>query len=235
MSTVSTTPELLEFSPPLGVLPAAQICPNMESLWEALGRIPLDRIQLHPPPGMATDDDAADSRDKFGVNCELIQGVLVAKPMGWYESHVALALAFYLQLYLESHPLGVLAGEDGPVKTVLGNARKPDVSFVSFNRLPNRKIPRKKVLPIAPDLAIEVLSAGNTKAEMEIKLREYFAAGVRLVWYIDPESRLARAFTAVELCEDIPSTGSLRGGDVLPGFELSLARLFEKAGPRDEE
>jgi Uma2 family endonuclease len=234
MSTVSTTPGIFTFSPS-GALPDAQICPTMESLWVALGRIPLDRIQLHPLPGTATDDDAADSRDKFGVNCELIQGVLVAKPMGWYESNVALALAFYLELYLESHPLGVLAGEDGPVKTVFGNTQKPDISFVSFDRLPNRKIPRKKVLPLAPDLAVEVLSEGNTKAEMEIKLREYFAAGVRLVWYIDPESRSARVFTAVERCEEIPPTGLLNGGDVLPGFELSLARLFEKAGPRDEE
>ena len=234
MSTVSPTPGIFEFSP-LGALPDAQVGPTLESLWVALGRIPLDRIQLHPPPGTATDDDAADSRDRLGVNCELIQGVLVAKPMGWYESRVALALAFYLELYLESHPLGVLAGEDGPFRTVFGNTRKPDLSFVSFDRLPNRKIPRNKVLPIAPDLATEVLSEGNTKAEMDKKLSEYFAAGVRLVWYIDPESRSARAFAAVELCEEIPPTGSLKGGDVLPGFELSLARLFEKAGPRDEE
>ena len=69
---------------------------------------------------------------------------------------------------------------------------------------------------------------------MEKKLTEYFATGARLVWYIEPELRSARVFTAVDKWEDIRSDGTLRGGDVLPGFELTLERLFEKAGPRIE-
>jgi hypothetical protein len=55
------------------------------------------------------------------------------------------------------------------------------------------------------------------------------------VWYIGPELKSARIFTAVDQYEDIHSDGVLRGGHVLPGFELPLAKLFEKAGPRMDE
>lgn len=189
---------------------------------------------MDPAPGTATEDDAADSRHKLGVNCELVNGILVAKTMGWYESRLALALAHFIESYLDQHPLGIVAGGDGPVM-IIGNVRKPDVAFVSFARLPNGKIPRRKVLPIAPDLAVEVLSEGNTTAEMEVKLQEYFAVGVRLVWYIEPDLQSVRVFTAADSCEEIRADGTLRGGDVLPGFELPLTRLFEKAGPRGEE
>jgi Uma2 family endonuclease len=188
-----------------------------------------------PAPGTATEEDAADSRHKLGVNCELVNGILVAKTMGLYESQVALALGYFLHIYLENHPLGVLAGEDGPYRLLPANVRKPDVSFISLDRFPNRRIPRKKVLPLAPDLAVEVLSEGNTAAEMEFKLKEYFSSGVRLVWYIEPDLRSARVFAAVDACEELPASGTLRGGDVLPGFELPLVRLFEKAGPRGDE
>ncbi len=61
---------------------------------------------------------------------------------------------------------------------------------------------------------------------MDRKLREYFQAGVRLVWYIEPKSRTALAYTAVEEWTEIGPNDSLLGGEVLPGFELPLAQLF---------
>jgi Uma2 family endonuclease len=209
--------------------------PTLANIWLRAGQVPLDRILMNPAPGTATEDDAADSRHKLNINCELVNGILVAKTMGWYESQLALALSYFLHQYLDKHPIGVIAGEDGPCRTIALNVRKPDVTFVSLDRFPERKLPRRKVLPIAPDLAVEILSEGNTSAEMELKLKEYFAAGVKAVWYIEPEFQSVRVFTAVDKYEDIASSGVLRGGDVLPGFELPLARLFEKAGPRIEQ
>ncbi len=61
---------------------------------------------------------------------------------------------------------------------------------------------------------------------MDRKLRDYFKADVRLVWYIEPKNRTARAYTAVHEWTDIGPNDSLRGGDVLPSFELPLAQLF---------
>jgi Uma2 family endonuclease len=209
--------------------------PTLAGIWIRAGQVPLDRILMKPAPGTATEDDAADSRHKFDLSCELVNGILVAKTTGWYESQIALALSYFLHLYLEKHPIGVIAGADGPCRTIAFNVRKPDLSFVALDRFPEGKLPRRKVLPVAPDLAVEILSEGNTSAEMDIKLREYFGAGVKAVWYIEPELQSVRVFTAVDKHEDVASSGILRGGEVLPGFELPLTQLFEKAGPRVEE
>ena len=79
-----------------------------------------------------------------------------------------------------------------------GLVRIPDVSFICWDRLPGRESPREPIPDLAPDLAVEVLSEGNTKAEMARKVREYFEAGVKLVWLIDPKKRTARVFSTVE-------------------------------------
>ena len=77
-----------------------------------------------------------------------------------------------------------------------------------------------------PDLAVEVLSSGNTLGEMARKRDEYFGAGVRLVWEIDPRVRTVRIYTAIDQFRDLTATDTLTGDPVLPGFTVSLAQLF---------
>ena len=82
---------------------------------------------------------------------------------------------------------------------------------------------------------IEVLSKGNTKREMVRKLDEYFRAGVRLVWYVDPKSRTVRVYTTPDDSVVLSEDQHLDGGDVLPGFALSIRDWFaeaERTGPR---
>ena len=205
---------------------------NAAEIWVRAGQVPLQRIVMHPAPGTATEDDAIYSKERLNLSCELVNGILVAKTMGFFESNIAAALIYFLHQYLETHPIGIVAGGDGPCETLPEQIRKPDVSFVSFEHIRRESKATRKKLPYSPDLAVEVLSPGNTTAEMETKLKEYFESGSRLVWYIESELKTARSFTAPNDFEDIPTTGSLHGGDVLPGFELSLAKLFDKAGPR---
>lgn len=69
---------------------------------------------------------------------------------------------------------------------------------------------------------------------MDRKLKDYFEAGVRLVWYIDPDTRTAKAYTAPAKWTDIGLDGSLLGEDVLPRFELSLAKLFARLEEPDK-
>ncbi len=107
-----------------------------------------------------------------------------------------------------------------------GKFEFPTFSFIRWERLASRQVPREPIFPVAPDLAIEILSPGNTQEEMSRKLRDYFAAGVRLVWYIDPGTRIARAYTAEDQVLQFGATGVLAAGEVLPGFELPLGRLF---------
>ena len=78
-----------------------------------------------------------------------------------------------------------------------------------------------------PDLAVEVISPGNRKAEMRQKLREYFSAGSMLVWYVYPKTKSVHVFQSVDDEPLIISVdGSLTGGQVLPGFKLSVREIF---------
>jgi Uma2 family endonuclease len=99
-----------------------------------------------------------------------------------------------------------------------GLVRLPDVSFVRWERYPNRQRPTVPIPDVVPDLAIEVLSEGNTPGEMKRKLKEYFLAGVGLVWFVDPQRRTVEGFTAPDDSTVFTEADTLDGGDVLPGL-----------------
>jgi Uma2 family endonuclease len=157
---------------------------------------------------------------------ELVDGVLVEKAMGFYESFLAMRLAQFLLAFVERHALGIVAGADGMLRLAPGLVRIPDVSFVSWDRLPQRRVPRQPIPDLVPDLAVEVLSEGNTPREMEQKLREYFTAGVRLVWYIAPLLQEVHVYTAPDQHAVLTADHTLHGGEVLPGFTLLVSQLF---------
>ena len=198
-------------------------------LQQHLGGIPLERIRLYPPPGMATVKDVLEADAKHDRICELIDGILVEKTMGYLESILAAALIHFVKGFLDAHDLGIVAAPDGMMRILPDQVRVPDVSFVCWERLPGGRVPQQPVPDLAPDLAVEILSEGNTAAEMQRKLHDYFTAGVRLVWYIDLRTRSATAYTSPDQPTQITADGLLAGGDVLPGFELPLAELFAEA------
>jgi Uma2 family endonuclease len=191
-----------------------------------LGGIPPERIRTYPAPGTATEQDVLDAETRSDRICELVDGILVEKPMASYESFLAIAIGHFLMSYLETRNLGVVLGEAGMLKIMPGLIRVPDVSFISWERMPEHRLPERRIYSLAPDLAVEVISKSNTEAEMQRKLHEYFTSGTLLVWYIYPETRTARAYVAEDRRQDIAPDGVLSGGEVLPGFELPLEKLF---------
>lgn len=199
---------------------------------EQLGGIPLERIRMVPPPGLATEQDLLRVLDSENRICELVDGVLVEKTMGYYESRLAAVLIGLLEKFLEQHDLGIVLGADGTLRILGDQIRVPDVAFLSWRHFPGRVLPAEPVPAIAPDLAVEVLSVGNTRAEMDRKLDEYFAAGVKLVWFIEPASQSATVYEGRQQRHGLSLADSLSGGEVLPGFELPLQQLFDKAGRR---
>jgi len=201
---------------------------SLADLQEHLGGIPLNRIRLHPPPGTATEKDVIEA-DRCDHLCELIDGTLVEKAMGWYESRLAAILIHVLESFLENHDLGVVAGEGGMLRLMAGQVRIPDVGYFSWNKFPNRELPQQPIPDLVPDLAVEVLSRGNTEAEMQRKLRDYFAAGVRLVWFIDPRQRCTRVFIAIDQMSLVGESEPLSGGAVLPGFAVTLGEILARA------
>jgi Uma2 family endonuclease len=181
---------------------------------------------MRPLPGTATEADVIAIHAREKRLCELVDGVLVEKPMGYEESRLASEIIVVLVIYLRAHDLGTVAGEAGMLRLLPGLVRIPDVSYVSWARLPTNY---GQIPAIAPDLAIEVLSPSNTRSEMERKLREYFSAGTRLVWYFDLKTRTVTVHTSPEEHSVLNDSQTLDGGDVLPGFSVSVRELFDRA------
>jgi Uma2 family endonuclease len=199
---------------------------TVADLLKRLGDIPPSRVRLVPTPGTATEKDVIEADDRHDRLCELVDGVLVEKVMGYEESRLTVWLAYFLVDFVRRHDLGIVSGADGTIRLMPGLVRIPDIAFVSWERWPRRKGRREPIPNLAPDLAVEVLSKGNTRKEMERKLREYFAVGVRLVWFVDPRTRSARVYTDPKRSTLLGEDQTLDGGAVLPGFTLSLRELF---------
>ena len=211
---------------PLGALPGDW---SLADLQIHLGGVSLERIRLFPPPGYATEEDVESIEAHEGRLFELEDGILVEKTVGWYESLLAVLIGTELSLYLAQHDLGKVLGADGALRILPGIVKIPDVSFISWNRWPKEKLPRGGIPALIPDLVIEVLSKSNAPAEMDTKLDRYFHSGVRLVWYIDPGTQTAKAYSSPSDVATVGVDDVLDGGDVLPGFQLSLRKLFEEA------
>ena len=199
-------------------------------LLRQIGDVPLDRIRVRPAPGTATEKDVIEALDgPEKLICELVDGVLVEKAVGSKESLLAGLIVQLLWNHLDKDDLGVVLPGDGPVRLKLGLVRIPDVSFIPWSRMPGGVFPDDPIAPVVPTLAIEVLSESNTKAEMARKLRDYFDAGVRLVWFIEPTTEAATVYTSLTKARQIDAEGTLEGGKVLPGFTLPLKSLFARA------
>jgi Uma2 family endonuclease len=199
---------------------------NAEELAERFGPIPMNRIVTSPAPGLATEDDVIERNDRENRLFELVDGILVEKTMGAPESMLALEIGALLLAFVKQRKLGVVLGADGLLKLAPGLIRIPDVAFLSKAKFPRGRFPRESAWPLAPDLAIEVISEGNTKKEMNEKLHDYFMAGAKLVWYVYPKQRQVEVFTGPEAKRIVKDDQILDGGDVLPGLEINLRELF---------
>ncbi len=208
---------------------------TFDELMDRIGDIPLSRIRLQPPPGTATEEDVIRAEGRFNRLCELVDGTLVEKPLGFYESRLAVTLIFFLELYSRDNDLGIVLGEAGLMRVEPKQVRIPDVAFYSWEQFPGRILPLGSILDRVPDLAVEILSPSNTKKEMARKRKEYFLGGCTLVWEVDPLKRTVRVFTSPDESTLVREKGTLDGGTVLPGFTLRVAQWFEEAGQRASE
>jgi Uma2 family endonuclease len=205
---------------------------TLADLLERLGGVPLDRIRFHPAPGTATIDDVVRILDKEGTLCELVDGVLVEKAVGYNESRLAMYLGGLINAFVISRNLGLVTGADGTMQIMPDLVRIPDVAFTDWDRLPGGEPPTSPVPRLAPALAVEVLSRNNPPGEMQTKRQEYFDAGVELVWEIDPRTRTARVYSSVTGVVHLTGSDALDGGTVLPGFQLPLDELFSELDRR---
>lgn len=105
--------------------------------------------------------------------------------------------------------------------------RRPDAAFVPYSRwAQNRPLPTTNEWDVLPELCVEVVSPTDRADELMDKVREYFQAGVRLVWVFYPRHGVVYVYESLTAVRGLTRNDSLDGGAVLPGFSLPLAELF---------
>jgi glycerate kinase len=109
--------------------------PTLGDLLDRLGGIPADRVRLYPLPGTATVADVIEIHAREKRLCELVDGVLVEKPLGWKESLFAGAIASAIRAFVRPRKIGFVTGEAGMMQVEPDLVRMPDVAFVSVERL----------------------------------------------------------------------------------------------------
>jgi Uma2 family endonuclease len=161
---------------------------------------------------------------------ELIEGELKAMvPPGGEHGFVQVRLGGMLDSYAEQSGFGRAFGETGYVlKRNPDTVLAPDLSVVAADRLP---ADMTRFLELAPDVAVEIVSPGNAPGEIERKLAIYLEAGVQSVWIVYPAERqlvIHRPTTAPRIVTD---DQPLEDAEVLPGFSVTLSRVFGTSGP----
>jgi Uma2 family endonuclease len=163
---------------------------------------------------------------------ELVDGRLLERNVGTESSEIAAIIIGLLQMFMRSNRLGrVFTSEtsyrcfsDAPTKL-----RRADVSFIRFDRLPNRRAP-KGYCPVAPDLAVEVISPNDTAEEVDKKVLEWLGAGVGLVWVASPGTQSVRIHrprgSDLGLVSLLMADDMITGEDVLPGFSSLVRNMF---------
>ncbi len=168
------------------------------------------------------------TKPRDGYRYELSKGELIKEPpAGNIHGNRTMRLGWRLARHVEANNLGVVfAAETGfLLASNPDTVRAPDVAFVTRERV-DRAGEFEGFWPGAPDLAVEVMSPGDSHTEVEKKAGEYLNAGTRAVWIVDPVRRaisIHRSMTDITLLNE---KGTLEGGDIVPGFSCLVAEVF---------
>ena len=163
------------------------------------------------------------------VYAELIRGVVKEYPMpGSKHGKICMRIGALIYNHVEEQDLGHVMSNDTSVQTGADpdTVRGGDVCFLGYERLPRGEVP-DGILPISPDLVVEVRSPSDRWTEMFTKVVEYLKAGVRVVVVLDPKSATASVYRDDEFQQIFHNGDSLTLPDVLPGFSVAVSRLFE--------
>ena len=162
-----------------------------------------------------------------GFRYELVKGELKQMPPAGFEHGVTIVdVCTPLDNFVREHVLGVVTGaETGfQIESDPDTVRAPDVAFVSAARLPRERV--RGYFPGAPDLAVEVVSPGDTVQEVDDKVAEWLEAGARLVWVVRPSRKTVEVHRADGTVSLLGARDELSGESEVPGFSLPVARVF---------
>ena len=167
--------------------------------------------------------------DRDGHRYEIVNGDLIDMGnSGAKHGYIAVILSSALFSVVLAQKLGAVFDSSTAFKMKNGNKRSPDISFFARERLQGVAELPAGYLEGAPDLVVEILSPNNTVEEIDNKVVEYFENGARLIWMINPRLQYVLVYRgAREPDRLLKSADSLDGEEVIPGFSLPLADLFQ--------
>ena len=155
---------------------------------------------------------------------ELDEGELIEMTRPAYKhNRVLTILQGELYIYFQKNPIGENLDSENLYALSAHTRRAPDVAIILGDR--SAELREAKVIPIIPEIAVEVLSPSETTRMIHRKLKQYFTAGVREVWLVDPESQEIEIWTASLPQRTLALSDSLTS-KLLPGFELPVKKLF---------
>jgi len=160
---------------------------------------------------------------------EVVNGERVeVPPMGALAGSVASLLLYFLNAWAVPRRLGLATTEVLFRLRPGAPQRRPDLSFVAFDRWPYSAPPADDppAFDAVPNLAVEVVSPTNSAADIEAKVEEYLQAGVELVWVVFPVPQRIHVYDSPTQARILRANDELDGGQVLPGFRLKIADLF---------
>jgi Uma2 family endonuclease len=163
-----------------------------------------------------------------GFRYELVRGELRRMtPAGNVHGRVAMNVALSLAQYVKAHNLGIVyAAETGfRLATDPDTVRAPDVAFVSRERV-EAVGEVEGYWPEAPDLAVEVISPNDSHVEVEEKILDWLEAGTKMVLAVNPRGCSVTLYRSQSDITILTGTNVLDGGDVVPGFQLTLQEIF---------
>lgn len=186
-------------------------------------------LPFRPKGEFWTDDELIRLTSLTDLRFELWDGEIVAMPsMGSQHGDITTRLLTAVANHVYEHKLGrVLEGQTG-FRLGTDHCFAPDISFVSKERFKLIYVSEGRYFSAPPDLAVEVLSASDSITKTERKLQLYLAHGSRLAWMVHPKSKSVRVYRPDGSSEVLSGNQHLTGNSVLPGFRLSLHRLFEE-------
>ena len=147
-------------------------------------------------------------------------------PAGEEHGGIANEIAYLLTRFVKERDLGrVFAAETGfQIASKPDTVRAPDAAFVSKERMAKQLA--KGFRQGAPDLAVEVLSPGDTASEMQAKVQDWLRADTRQVWVVDPARRTVSIYRPSAPMEVFSDSDELKAEDLFPGLRLSVGDVF---------
>ncbi len=182
---------------------------------------------LSAQPILLTAEDLWKQPDD-GYRYELVKGVIRRMPPAGFEHGIRSAkIGGRLNEHVEKHQLGYVCGAETGFKIAQNpdTVRAPDAAFVRQATIDERGI-SKGYWEGAPDLAVEVISPGDTYTEVAEKVDEWLNAGCAMVWVVNPRRETVEVYRSPEDMTVLRGDDLLEGSDVIEGFQCKVRELF---------